>query len=112
MSLVCVDEHQLLKDIERLIKRPIPQEVIVGFEPDPTREAGTDPATQPGWRRRSAFAACRVRRTAKAPAAAKPAGGNGGGNGNGRVTAEADGSEAARQGAKRASKAGRAASRA
>ncbi|BAN22192.1 DEAD/DEAH box helicase [Caballeronia insecticola] len=36
VSLVCVDEHQLLKDIERLIKRPIPQEVIPGFEPDPS----------------------------------------------------------------------------
>jgi len=35
VSLVCVDEHQLLKDIERLIKRPIPSEVIPGFEPDP-----------------------------------------------------------------------------
>ncbi|SAL28412.1 ATP-dependent RNA helicase 1 [Caballeronia turbans] len=35
VSLVCVDEHQLLKDIERLIKRPIPCEVIPGFEPDP-----------------------------------------------------------------------------
>ncbi|WP_244847945.1 DEAD/DEAH box helicase [Caballeronia sp. SL2Y3] len=35
VSLVCVDELQLLKDIERLIKRPIPQEVIAGFEPDP-----------------------------------------------------------------------------
>ncbi|WP_250433745.1 DEAD/DEAH box helicase [Caballeronia sp. ATUFL_F2_KS9A] len=35
VSLVCVDEHQLLKDIERLIKRPIPREVIPGFEPDP-----------------------------------------------------------------------------
>ncbi|APA86682.1 DEAD/DEAH box helicase [Paraburkholderia sprentiae WSM5005] len=36
VSLVCVDELQLLKDIEKLIKRPIPQEVIAGFEPDPT----------------------------------------------------------------------------
>ena len=35
VSLVCVDEHQLLKDIERLIKRPIPQEIIADFEPDP-----------------------------------------------------------------------------
>jgi ATP-dependent RNA helicase RhlE len=26
----------LLKDIEKLIKRPVPQEVIAGFEPDPT----------------------------------------------------------------------------
>ncbi|RFU46962.1 DEAD/DEAH box helicase [Paraburkholderia sp. DHOC27] len=36
VSLVCVDELQLLKDIEKLIKRAVPQEVIAGFEPDPT----------------------------------------------------------------------------
>ncbi|RKP49127.1 DEAD/DEAH box helicase [Trinickia fusca] len=35
VSLVCVDEKQLLKDIEKLIKRTVPQEVIPGFEPDP-----------------------------------------------------------------------------
>ncbi|WP_109478753.1 DEAD/DEAH box helicase [Paraburkholderia sp. C35] len=35
VSLVCVDELQLLKDIEKLIKRAVPQEVIPGFEPDP-----------------------------------------------------------------------------
>ncbi|WP_322014873.1 DEAD/DEAH box helicase [Paraburkholderia sp. J12] len=35
VSLVCVDEHQLLKDIEKLIKRAVPQEVVPGFEPDP-----------------------------------------------------------------------------
>jgi len=35
ISLVCVDELQLLKDIEKLIKRQVPQEVIAGFEPDP-----------------------------------------------------------------------------
>jgi len=34
MSLVCVDELKLLKDIERLIKRDIPKVVIEGFEPD------------------------------------------------------------------------------
>lgn len=39
MSLVCVDELKLLKDIERLIKREIPSEVIEGFEPDPTIKA-------------------------------------------------------------------------
>ena len=38
ISLVCVDEHEFLRDIERLIKRQIPQEVIAGFEPDPARE--------------------------------------------------------------------------
>lgn len=36
VSLVCVDEHLMLKDIERLIKRELPREVIPGFEPDPT----------------------------------------------------------------------------
>jgi ATP-dependent RNA helicase RhlE len=35
VSLVCVDEHQMLRDIERLIKQSLPQEVIPGFEPDP-----------------------------------------------------------------------------
>ena len=36
VSLVCVDEHQMLKDIEKLIKQTLPREVIPGFEPDPT----------------------------------------------------------------------------
>ncbi|CAN7499555.1 DEAD/DEAH box helicase [Trinickia sp. LjRoot230] len=35
VSLVCVDEWQLLKDIEKLIKQTLPQQVIPGFEPDP-----------------------------------------------------------------------------
>ncbi len=39
MSLVCVDEHNLLKDIERLIKRDIPRDVIEGYEPDPSIKA-------------------------------------------------------------------------
>ncbi|RZI41020.1 DEAD/DEAH box helicase [Herbaspirillum sp. HC18] len=36
VSLVCVDEHDMLKGIEKLIKRSLPREVIPGFEPDPT----------------------------------------------------------------------------
>lgn len=36
MSLVCVDELMLLKDIERLTKRNIPKVLINGFEPDPS----------------------------------------------------------------------------
>jgi ATP-dependent RNA helicase RhlE len=39
VSLVCVDEDIFLKDIEKLIKRPIPKEVVAGFEPDPTERA-------------------------------------------------------------------------
>jgi ATP-dependent RNA helicase RhlE len=41
ISLVCVDEHVFLRDIERLIKRSIPREVIPGFEPDPNAVAQT-----------------------------------------------------------------------
>jgi len=33
ISLVCLDEEIFLKDIEKLIKRSIPREVIPGFEP-------------------------------------------------------------------------------
>src|SRR5471032_1258227 len=39
VSLVCVDEHDMLKDIEKLIKQTLPREVIAGFEPDPTARA-------------------------------------------------------------------------
>lgn len=39
MSLVCVDELKLLKDIERLINRSIPKNTIEGYEPDPSIKA-------------------------------------------------------------------------
>ncbi len=39
MSLVCIDEHKLLRDIERLIKRELPKEVIADYEPDPSIKA-------------------------------------------------------------------------
>ncbi|MES9826400.1 MAG: DEAD/DEAH box helicase [Candidatus Thiodiazotropha endolucinida] len=39
ISLVCVDEHKLLKDIERLLKREIPEIVVEGYEPDPNIKA-------------------------------------------------------------------------
>ena len=38
-SLVCVDEHKLLHDIERLTKNEIPVMQIPGFEPDPRIKA-------------------------------------------------------------------------
>ena len=34
-SLVCIDELKLLADIEKLIKRKVPQQVLAGFEPNP-----------------------------------------------------------------------------
>ena len=33
VSLVCVDENGFLRDIERLIKRDIPKEIVAGFAP-------------------------------------------------------------------------------
>jgi ATP-dependent RNA helicase RhlE len=36
VSLVCVDENHLLRDIERLLKRELPRVVIPGHEPDPS----------------------------------------------------------------------------
>ena len=39
VSLVCVDEHKLLGDIERLLKRDLSRIVIPGYEPDPAIRA-------------------------------------------------------------------------
>jgi len=39
ISLVCVDEHTLLRDIERLLKREIRKAVVEGYEPDPSIRA-------------------------------------------------------------------------
>jgi ATP-dependent RNA helicase RhlE len=39
ISLVCVDEHEMLRDIEKLIKQTLPKTVIAGFEPDPNARA-------------------------------------------------------------------------
>ncbi len=35
ISLVCVDEHKLLSDIERLLKYEIEKKIVPGYEPDP-----------------------------------------------------------------------------
>jgi ATP-dependent RNA helicase RhlE len=59
VSLVCVDELDMLKDIEKLIKRTLPKEIVAGFEPDPNAKA--EPIHGPErqrWRR----AQCRPRR--------------------------------------------------
>lgn len=36
ISLVCVDENRLLRDIERLLKRELTSEILPGYEPDPS----------------------------------------------------------------------------
>jgi ATP-dependent RNA helicase RhlE len=39
VSLVCVDEVKLLREIEHLLKRDIEKEILPGFEPDPRIKA-------------------------------------------------------------------------
>lgn len=39
MSLVCIDEHELLGNIEKLIKKDIHKFVVKGFAPDPSIKA-------------------------------------------------------------------------
>ncbi|PRH19934.1 DEAD/DEAH box helicase [Burkholderia multivorans] len=79
VSLVCVDEKQLLRDIERLIKREIPREVIAGFEPDPNAKP------EPIQQRRGQ----------------QPRGGGGNGGGGGGNRAQRAGAAAQQPGAKR-----------
>jgi len=102
ISLVCVDEHVFLRDIEKLIKRSIPREVIAGFEPDPNAVAQTvftqrgrgqqqghrAGGGQPGAGRRGSGSGKEHRAGAPkgSTGAAQPRGGNAhaGGNGGGR----------------------------
>jgi ATP-dependent RNA helicase RhlE len=92
VSLVCVDELEMLKDIEKLIKRKLPSEVIPGFEPDlnakpqPIQRRSNDAqGRRPQGQGRNAPA-----KSGKAPAS-KPngpsRGGFGGGNSNARPAA-------------------------
>ena len=39
ISLVCADDKPLLADIERLIRRQVPTQVVQGFEPNPNERA-------------------------------------------------------------------------
>jgi ATP-dependent RNA helicase RhlE len=56
ISLVCVDEHKMLRDIEQVLGHRIPTETIPGFEPDRTirpepirlRSQGPHGASRPG----------------------------------------------------------------
>jgi ATP-dependent RNA helicase RhlE len=43
ISLVSADENSLLRNIERLIRKPIRREVLQGFEPDPNAPRYTPP---------------------------------------------------------------------
>jgi ATP-dependent RNA helicase RhlE len=97
VSLVCVDEHQMLKDIEKLIKQTLPRHVIAGFEPDPTAKPqpiqlrsgapGHPGRGRPGGNRGAGNGAGATGgakpRVQGAPATGQRNGANGGGNRNG-----------------------------
>lgn len=102
MSLVCVDELKLLRDIERVLKHAIPKDVIDGYTPDPTIKAepiqnGRGRQQQSGSRNRNSKPAAHKKPAGKAggrwkgkQAAGDGSGnsrGNGGGNGNSRGNA-------------------------
>ncbi len=79
ISLVCVDEHDMLRDIEKLIKRSLPKEIIPGFEPDPNARpqpvqlrSGNAPGRRPQGR--SGGGGGGGNASARAPAAPRPHG--------------------------------------
>ncbi|MES4612067.1 MAG: ATP-dependent RNA helicase RhlE [Ewingella sp.] len=90
ISLVCVDEHKLLRDIERLLKREIPRFALEGYEPDPSIKAepiingrqgsGGRGAPRQGGQRSGSGA---PRSSAPRSGAAPRTGGNGQRSGNG-----------------------------
>ncbi len=88
VSLVCVDEHDMLKDIEKLIKQTLPREVIAGFEPDPSARAQPIQlrSGNPGHRNGSG----------RQGNGNKPRSGNGAGNGGGQRSASAGAGNSAR----------------
>ena len=93
VSLVCVDEHQMLKDIEKLIKQTLPRDVIPGFEPDPNARAQpiqlrsggpghrNGPGRQGGAPRNGGGNGGGNKPRSAGGNGAAPRGGNGGGNG-------------------------------
>jgi ATP-dependent RNA helicase RhlE len=94
VSLVCVDEHDMLKDIEKLIKQSLPRQVIAGFEPDPNakpqpiqlRSGAPGHPNRGGGRGNGGGRGQGAPKAANGAAGARPAGGGnrpaGGGNGN------------------------------
>jgi ATP-dependent RNA helicase RhlE len=76
VSLVCVDEHKLLRDIEKLLKTTIPQQVLEGYEPDPNIEPTPPAQRAPGGRGRG--------RQGGRPSGAKSGGGKSQGESSGQ----------------------------
>jgi ATP-dependent RNA helicase RhlE len=104
VSLVCVDEHGMLKDIEKLIKQTLTREVIPGFEPDPNARAQPIQLRSGAGQHRNPRQGGggggngRNKPAAGAAGAAKPrsaGGGNGGGGTGGRAPAVPGGGRSA-----------------
>lgn len=72
ISLVCVDEHNLLRDIERLLKCDIDKEIIPGYEPDARIRA--EPVTRGGAQRPAGRGGARPGKNASANAVKKRGG--------------------------------------
>ena len=92
VSLVCVDELRLLRDIERLLNREVPKLVIEGYEPDPTIKPEPIPNGRNGNNNRGARHGSGGRSNSGArsgnPRSANGNGGNSNGNGNNRRSSE------------------------
>ncbi|HEY5789831.1 MAG TPA: DEAD/DEAH box helicase [Gammaproteobacteria bacterium] len=97
ISLVCVDETQLLAGIERLLKRALPREVIDGFTPDPRIPAEAIPNGRGSARRSGPGGQAQAQR---APRPAR-AGGNGCGSRQPQRVASGAGRPARNDGAAR-----------
>jgi len=91
ISLVCVDEHAFLADIERLIKREIEQEVIPGFEPDRNARAQPILQRQGGGQQRGQPRNRGGQGQQRSGAGAGQPRGNGGGGGRGQAPARGRG---------------------
>ena len=72
VSLVCVDEHKLLHDIERLLKREIAVKTAAGFEPDPRIKAEPIENGQRNQARRNPAPAGQRKPKPREPQVAKP----------------------------------------
>jgi ATP-dependent RNA helicase RhlE len=81
VSLVCVDEHDMLKDIEKLIKQTLPREVIPGFEPDLNARAQPVQLRSAGHRGGGGGGRSGGGGGGRGAAGAKTGGGGGGGGG-------------------------------
>jgi ATP-dependent RNA helicase RhlE len=104
VSLVCVDEHEMLAGIEKLIKRQLPREVIAGFEPDPNArpqpiQLRSQGGPRPNAPRRQGGGNGQSAHKAGAPSGKRP----GGGASNGQPSASRPAQGGARDGGARRS---------